>query len=727
MFRLLTIAAALCLVVFVVVTWQSGETPWGANASQASEAGNRHEPKQEVKARPGLVARQANFEPQQPPPGAPRVNVGAVLVQGARGNVPIIVPEGRLVSVETVEVPSRRNGELLVIGHDLPLGTKYDPKDRRLISLSVGILAMKLTEEELRAGMPGVVLVPGDTAKYRRWELNDGFRPETIRQTNEQRVYKLLEVGHKVEKGQLLAVIDPALAWDDLGTKIAKTDANEAGRRAADLTAKEAGRRYETDRALALKGVVSKDQEQASFLTWQRYVEEEVEKRMAVMVGKQEANAAYTVVKMHEIRAPISGVVKEIYKKRGEAVKELEQVMRIYNPDLLRVEGMIEVQYAQDLVEDQPVTIEPTMPEGPNRVIRGHLQPVNAVAMTRHENPLVVSGSEDATARVWNTSGEELWTLQHPAAVKSLATAPVAAKHNLCLTGCSDGSLRLWNLDDLAKDQPRDVPSRHRGPVLSVAFNADGTLFATAGDDRSICIWKLTENNEGDLVHQIANAHKGPVTWVQFTAAGDLVSAGRDYTLSVWSLKNGSAPSRIQEIDRRSGDVAQFGLTHDGTRVLYDQGKELRILKLADKKSVGAIQNPTGSANFTNVALFSPDSQMVLTSSDADGRLQLWKTPAEGVSRATELRQYVWTGLRATCAAFAPRAPYVVTGSKEHVLLWKLPSAQEIQQEITGNISLIERSLDSSSRQVRIWAQFDNSKLGLKPGGTATLVIKPKP
>src|SRR5262249_39924723 len=159
----------------------------------------------------------------------------------------------------------------------------------------------------------------------------------------------------------LLAIVDPALAWDDLGTKIAKTDANEAGRRAADLTAKEAGRRYETDRALALKGVVSKDQEQASFLTWQRYVEEEVEKRMAVMVGKQEANAAYTVVKMHEIRAPISGVVKEIYKKRGEAVKELEQVMRIYNPNLLRVEGMIEVQYAQDLTEDHPVTIEPTM------------------------------------------------------------------------------------------------------------------------------------------------------------------------------------------------------------------------------------------------------------------------------------------------------------------------------------------------------------------------------
>src|SRR5206468_2672805 len=83
-------------------------------------------------------------------------------------------------------------------------------------------------------------------------------------------------------------------------------------------------------------------------------------------------------------------------------------------------------------------------------------------------------------------------------------------------------------------------------------------------------------------------------------------------------LKEGSV-GRVQEIDRRSGDVAQLGVSHDGTRVLYDQGKELRILNLADKKSVGAIQNATGSANFSTLALFSPDSKTILTSSDAEG------------------------------------------------------------------------------------------------------------
>src|SRR5262245_51342190 len=133
MFRLLTIAAAFCLVVFVVVTWQSGETPWGANASQASEPEHRQENKQDAKAKPGMQVKVVNYEPQQPPPGAPRVPVVAVPVQGAKGNVPIIVPEGRLVSVETVEVPSRRNGELLVIGRDMPLGTKLDLKDRSQI------------------------------------------------------------------------------------------------------------------------------------------------------------------------------------------------------------------------------------------------------------------------------------------------------------------------------------------------------------------------------------------------------------------------------------------------------------------------------------------------------------------------------------------------------------------------------------------------------------------
>ena len=43
------------------------------------------------------------------------------------------------------------------------------------------------------------------------------------------------------------------------------------------------------------------------------------------------------------------GVVKAVYKNKGEAVKNLEPVVQLQSPEVLRVEGQVEVQDAHAL------------------------------------------------------------------------------------------------------------------------------------------------------------------------------------------------------------------------------------------------------------------------------------------------------------------------------------------------------------------------------------------
>jgi WD40 repeat protein len=218
--------------------------------------------------------------------------------------------------------------------------------------------------------------------------------------------------------------------------------------------------------------------------------------------------------------------------------------------------------------------------------------------------------------------------------------------------------------------------------------------------------------------------HCGALTSLQFTPQAQLVSAGADNTLRFWTL--GERGGRlVRTLDQRSGDVACLGVSGDGRQVLFDQGKALRILSVPDCMTVGVLQDPGAAANFTTFALFSPDGGLILTAGAAEGRVQVWRTP--GTARGCELCQLVSPAhSAATCAAFAQDGAFIVTGTRDRqVLVWPVPTREETDQQLTAEITLVERAVESTVGQVRIWADVANADGRLLPGATVTMVIDP--
>jgi WD40 repeat protein len=236
---------------------------------------------------------------------------------------------------------------------------------------------------------------------------------------------------------------------------------------------------------------------------------------------------------------------------------------------------------------------------------------------------------------------------------------------------------------------------------------------------------------ENKLLYRRAAAHTAAVTSLQFASNDKLVSAGRDGRLSFWAVSATTPPKPEGGFDRRGGEVAMLGVNpQNGTQVLFDQGKELRVLSMKDGQIMGVLQNYGAAANFTTMALFAPDGKTILTNSSSEARLQLWRTPTED-GRAGELRQLLWSTGTTLCGAFAPDSSFAVTGTQDQaVLIWKMPSAEEIDpaNAVKGRVSLVDLSLDSgSSRQVRIWVNVEPGKkqARLIPGSAATLVLPP--
>lgn len=642
---------------------------------------------------------------------------------------PIIGSDARILIINKQEVPSERDGPLLVIGTDVAPGETV-PEDRR-VTATIGFLIIPAKEGEVVPKDQQYLSAKGDV--WRRWREGDPLEPGRVAIYKMQKTYKRLDVGDEVQAGQTVALVDPFLALNDSAIKIAAVRAAASELQASIKTKEETERRVkgmeESNRRAP--GSVSKDDLEGMKLNARRYFEEEVSKGAALIKSQEELNGAQGILSRHEIRAAISGKIKVLYKNRGDAVKNLEPVMQIQDPKQVRADFLVDIQDAQRIKPGTPVIVEPTQPVPPKLVLDGHLGEVTCVAVSRGPKTVIVSGSEDLTLRGWDpVGGQQLWKMAHKSAVRSVACTGPKAKRNLALIGYADGSARLLNLDDL-KAGPRELAGRHTAAVHCVAFSPDGSICATGSDDRSIALW---DTATGERLHNLSQAHRAPVTSLQFTPGNQLVSAGGDKRLIVWTVEANKPPVRLTEFDRRSGDVPQLGVSPDGQRLLFDQSKEIRLLSPAGQVE-GLIANPSGAGNFATMALFDPDGLTVLTNGAGEGRLQLWRTPTPEALRASELRQYIWSSDPATCGAFSPDASFCVTGTKNHhVLVWPMPErkrdasgkAQLIETPIKAAISFVEKFIDSANRQVRVFADLDNKDGRFVPGGTATMVVLPE-
>ncbi|MFO0879171.1 MAG: hypothetical protein U0840_17645 [Gemmataceae bacterium] len=451
-------------------------------------------------------------------------------------------------------------------------------------------------------------------------------------------------------------------------------------------------------------------------------------------------------------------------------MKNLDPVLQIQNSKKMRVEAQVEVQdalplqdrvrraeqmrteartfdkskpeYARELRkradELTAVQVEVTKPVPPRAVLSGHLQEVTCVAVTRGPLPQIASGSEEGLVRIWERlAGDDRWQerirLDHGVPLRAIACSGSGAKKNILVTATSRGQVRIFDLDTL-KEQAKDNPKTrgtvcgnaeifHQGAVHTIAISANGEIIATAGEDRSICLW---DSQTGAPIMRAKAAHNSTITSLAFTPGGRLVSAGRDKRLAVWERKDG-ALVEVDAVTGRSGEVGTLGLDPTGEQVLFDEGRELRVLTLNTRRIEGSLVNPGATGAFSTLALFSPDGRTILTNGNGPGRLQLWRSPSVK-NRAAELRQFLWSTGTVTCGAFDPNGTFAVTGTSDHrVLVWDLPKKEEAEKPYDALLTYVEQFLDTGLKRLTVRALMNDIAEEVNPGSTATIVVPPKP
>jgi macrolide-specific efflux system membrane fusion protein len=189
-------------------------------------------------------------------------------------------------------------------------------------------------------------------------------------------------------------------ATNDVRVRYAKAAAAVA--KAEYTQVQEANRRH--------RDTVPAADERRKLLAWNsaelQVEQSQFEQRLAglkVEVKAAESAAADTAIERRRIRAPLTGLVVEVLRHRGEWVQPGEPVLRIVRIDRLRVEGFVDAaEVGPEEVGHRAVTVRVELP-------RGTVEFSGKVVFV---SPLVEAGQYLVRAEVVNRAEEEQWLLQ---------------------------------------------------------------------------------------------------------------------------------------------------------------------------------------------------------------------------------------------------------------------------------------------------------------------------
>jgi WD40 repeat protein len=144
------------------------------------------------------------------------------------------------------------------------------------------------------------------------------------------------------------------------------------------------------------------------------------------------------------------------------------------------------------------------------------------------DGKLVATAGKDGFARVWGLDGAlVLETPKAPGVVQRAVFSPDSRK----LVAC--GAHGLLAVTDLATRETLSCPGAAESGVMAVAFLPDGRTFVTGSSDRSLQLWNLdTRAASGP---RVTDAHAEFLCNVVVSPGGTrLMSSAWDHTVKVW-------------------------------------------------------------------------------------------------------------------------------------------------------------------------------------------------
>lgn len=213
----------------------------------------------------------------------------------------------------------------------------------------------------------------------------------------------------------------------------------------------------------------------------------------------------------------------------------------------------------------------------------GHTKKVSAVQFHSTKD-IVLSASQDQTARVWTCSDASNWKApytcahvvrKHGAEVTDLSLHPLG---EFFVTSSLDKS---WALHDLSTGRCVRQLQEQQSGYRCMKFHPDGLILAGGTEDKKVQVWDIKDQ----VVVATLEGHEGEVEALSFSENGYyLASASRDGTVKLWDLRK---PLNIQTLQVHDGPVNSVRFDQTG-QYLAVGAHTVQVYNFATKSSLAS-------------------------------------------------------------------------------------------------------------------------------------------
>jgi WD40 repeat protein len=269
----------------------------------------------------------------------------------------------------------------------------------------------------------------------------------------------------------------------------------------------------------------------------------------------------------------------------------------------------------------------------------------------------------DRSVHGWDTAtGQERFQLQHSKKMATRVSTVVFScdgKH-FATASTEESEVRVW---DTKTGRQLHVLHGPKGyGTHCVAFNHDGSLLATGGDDHMVHLWDMKRGKE----IRTLDGPLSKVVAVAFSSDGKelaIARVGRESsTIHLWEI--GAARRRPRKVLAAPG-VTALEYSPDGKTLAWIyQGQMVRLLDTA----TGVERLPFASHSaWVNAIAYAPDGRLIVTGSD-DSTIRLWEADTGKLRGVLHGHKEAVSSL-----AFSPDGQWLASASADKTaMLWNV-------------------------------------------------------
>lgn len=266
--------------------------------------------------------------------------------------------------------------------------------------------------------------------------------------------------------------------------------------------------------------------------------------------------------------------------------------------------------------------------------------------------PFLAAGTTNNDIRIWNLDGTPYLTLQgHTAWVRSIAWNNDGS---LLASGGDDQTLRLW---EIGTGTCRQTLHGHTAWVRSVVFHPHKPLLASGGEDQHIMVWDSTTGERLSVFH----GHQGRIRSLAFSPDGAwLASAGEDHQIALWDLEKQTCVRTFRGHDARVRSVV---FHPNGT--MLASGSDDQTIRLWDSQTGRCLKILKGHSDGVRSLAFQKDGVLLASGSD-DQTIRVWEMmQGQCLKTLRGHTNWVWS------IAFQTASDLLASGGEDHaVRLW---------------------------------------------------------